>query len=167
MKKELFKTILYYLFPFLWAFIFVCASFIPERLFQNFHQTLPFVLIVIFYFAVFSAYRLNVFLVFILGLLADLLSFSVLGLNTFIFIGTFFISNLLQPYLYSFSFKHLWFVFACLMLLCDIAWAWLARLSTGVWVSSSFWFVQYVFMCLFYPVIFWITGKLDRYTKDI
>ena len=63
MKKELIKTILYYTFPFLWAFLFVCMNFIPKRLFQNIHQSLPFVLIVIFYYAVFSPQRLNVLLV--------------------------------------------------------------------------------------------------------
>ena len=166
MKKRLFKTILYYVFPFLWALLFVCGAFIPERLFQNFHQALPLTLIVIFYYAVFSPQRLNVVLVFILGLLADLLSFSTLGLNAFIFVGMFFMANLLQAYIYSFSFKHLWFVFCSLMLLCDIVWAWLARLSTGVWVSASFWLVQYIFMCLCYPVIIWITGKLNHYIKE-
>ena len=166
MKKSLFKTFLYYVFPFLWAFLFVCGNFIPERLFQNFHQSLPLVLIVIFYFALFSPERLNVLLVFILGLFADLLSFSVLGLNTFIFVGMFFMANLLQSYIYGFSFKNLWIVFCSLMLITDVVWAWLARLSTGVWVSASFWLVQYVFMCLSYPIVIWITGKLNRCMKD-
>lgn len=166
MRKKLLKPILHYIFPFLWAFLFVCGGFIPERLFQNFHQSLPLSLIIVFYYAIFSPQRLNVFWIFFLGLLADLLSCSVLGLNTFIFVGMFFMANLLQAYIYTFSFKHLWCVFCFLMLVCDVVWAWLARLSTGVWVSASFWLVQYVFMCMFYPVIIWLTGKLDSCLKD-
>ena len=167
MKEKLLKTILYYIFPFLWAFGFVCGSFIPERLFQNFHQVLPLVLIVIFYYAIFSPRRLNVFMVFILGLLADLLSSSVLGLNAFIYVAMFFMANLLQAYVCTFSFKQLWIVFCILMFICDVICAWLARLSTGVWVSASFWLVQYVFICLCYPVVLWITGKLNHYLKDV
>ncbi len=167
MKVNLLKTVLYYLFPFLWALLFVCACFVPERLFRNFHQFLPLVLIIIFYFALFSSKRLNVIAVFILGILADFLSPSIFGLNSFIFVGMFFMSNLLQPYIYAFSFKNLWCVFCGLMLLCDILWAWFTHLFTGVWVSASFWLVQYVFVCLFYPIIIWITGKLNHLIKDI
>ena len=72
--------------PFLWALMWVCISFSPIRLWQNYHQALPLVLIVIFYYALFDYRRLNVFMVFILGLLTDFLSFGSIGLNCFIYV---------------------------------------------------------------------------------
>ena len=145
MKVHFLKTFLFYLSPFLWALFWVMSGLMPERLFQSFHQSLPLVLIVIFYFALFSPNRLNVLCVFLLGLLADLLSSGIMGLNAFIFVGMFFMANMFQSYIQEISFKQLWGIFCGLMLITDIIWAWLARLAIGVWVSPSFWFVQYVF----------------------
>ena len=167
MKKKYLKHYLFFLMPFLWALMWICLSFSPVRLWQNYHQTLPLVLIVIFYYALFDYRRFNIFIVFILGLLADFLSFGSVGLNCFIYALIFFMANLLQPYIQNFSFRYLWLFFCALMLITDIIWAWLGRLTTGIWVSASFWFVQYLFTCLCYPMITWITAKLNCYTKDV
>ncbi len=168
MKTKLLKNFLYYFFPILWAILFVCIGVIPTRLFQNFHQNIPFILVVIFYFALFGSNRLNVLIVFGLGLLTDFLSPSaILGLNAFIYVIMFFMAQLFKSYLYNLSFCHLWIIFCILMLFVDIVWVWLARFTTNLWVTPSFWFVQYLFTCMFYPIIVWITAKLNLYTKDV
>jgi len=106
-------------------------------------------------------------LIFLLGILSDLISVGAFGLNTFIFVWFFFWTNFLKNYIQKLSFNYLWGIFSLLMLLTDVIWAWLGRIAVGVWVSPSFWFVQYIFVCLCYPFIFWITAKLNRCTKDI
>jgi len=164
-KLKRLKHFFFFLMPFLWAFLLVCVSFSPVRLWLNYHQNLPLVLIVIFYYALFNYKKLNVLVVFLLGLFADFLSMGALGLNAFIYVLMFFMANLLQPYIQNFSFKYLWLFFCVLMLITDIAWAWLGRLTTGIWVSPSFWFVQYVFTCLCYPIITWFTAKLNYYIR--
>ena len=167
MNFQLVAKSLLNIIPFLWAFVLVALHLSPERLWQNFHQSLPLVLIVIFYFGIFKSRRFNIFLIFVLGLITDFLSTTPFGLNTFIYTLMFLLADIISPYVCDFSFKHLWLVFMCVMLLIDIVLAWFGRIMTGFWVSSTFWFVQYLFMCLCYPIIVWITAKLNLFSRGL
>ena len=152
--------------PFLWGLFCVFLNFLPLSFFGYYHQSIPVILITIFYFAVFAPNKLNIFCVFSLGLLADLLSTAPFGIHAFIFSFLFFISNLARLYIFRFSFYKLWVVFSCFFFITDVVWAWLFCLTTGVWVSASFWFVQYIFTCLLYPLFVWLSGTINQKLGD-
>lgn len=157
---HLLNTNLTQLYPFFWGLFCVLLNFMSFHFLSEYHQSFPVVLIVIFYFAVLNPKKLNIFMVFILGLIADILTTAPFGINSFIFCFLFFISNLLRNYIKLLNYKYLWGAFVCLFFLTDIMWSWIFRLVSGIWVSASFWFVQFVFVCLFYPLFVWITGHL-------
>ena len=140
---------------------------IPLSLFPYYHQSFPFVVGLIFYFAIFNPKVLNVFFVFLLGLLTDLITSVPLGFNAFGYVFIFFTANLFQSYLINMAFCQLWLVFGVLFLCTDILGAFLFFLISGVWVSPGFWFVQYIFMCLFYPFICRLSGFLNRQILEV
>ena len=78
----------------------------------------------------------------------------------------FFASNLIRSYLFRLPFLQLWAVFAVLFLLTDIVWSWLFKMVSGMWVSASFWFVQYLIVCLIYPFFMWLTGHVNQRIKE-
>ena len=153
--------------PFLLGLLLIFFNQIPFHLMPYYHQSFPFVCCVIFYFAVFNPKVLNVFLVFLLGLISDAITSVPFGFNTFGYVFLFFIANLFQSYLINMVFWQLWCVFAILFFCTDIIWAFLFFLISGIWVSTGFWFVQYLFVCLFYPLFCYVLGILNRRIQEV
>ena len=120
--------------PFLLGLIFILFSQIPFSLFPHYHQSLPLVVGIIFYFSIFNPRLLNVFCVFGLGFISDVITSVPLGFNIFGYVFIFFISNLFYSYLIDMNFKQLWFVFCLLFLCTDVIWAFLFFLISGIWV---------------------------------
>lgn len=167
MKLNFFlKKIFLFVSPFLLGMFLILLSKIPFSFLPYYHQSFPFVLTLIFYFAVFNPSFLNVFCVFILGLLADFISSVPVGFNTFIYVFFFFVANFLRPYFFSMFFYQLWIIFALLLLCSDVIWAFLFFMISGVWVSTGFWFVQYIFTLLSYPIFCYFYGFLNRKIKE-
>ena len=139
MKFELlFKRIFWKFIPFLLGVFFVLFAQVPFSLMPYYHQSFPFVLGMIFYFAIFNPKALNVFLVFLLGIFQDLITSVPLGFNALGFVFVFFMANLFQSYLVNMIFVHLWCVFSVLFFCTDVIWAFLFFLISGTWVSTGF-----------------------------
>jgi len=153
--------------PFFLGLFLILLGQIPTSLMPYYHQSFPFVVGVIFYFAVFNPKVLNVFLVFLLGLLMDLLTTLPLGFYAFGFVFMFFMATLFQSYLINMVFKQLWIVFGLFFFCTDVLWAFLFFLISGTWVSTGFWFVQYIFVCLTYPFFCRLSGFLNRRILEV
>ena len=162
LKKSFFLSL-----PFLLAFLCVLLGQSSFSFMPYYHQAFPFVLAIIFYFAIFNPIVMNVFFVFLLGLISDSLSALPLGFSSFVYVFVFFIANLFRSYLFLMPFYQLWIVYAVLLLCSDIIWAFLFFMISGVWVSAGFWFVQYLLTVLLYPVFCWICGLLNKKIKEL
>lgn len=160
------RKCLFFSLPFLFGLFCVFLGNIPISFLPYYHQALPLILGVVFYFSIFNPLFLNAILVFILGLISDSLSALPMGVSSFIYIYVFFIGNFFRPYFYPMVFSQLWLVFALVLFSADIIWSFLFFLISGVWVSSGFWFVQYLFTLLLYPVICRICGFLNKKIKE-
>ena len=153
--------------PFLTGLIFILFNQIPLPLIPHYHQSFPFFVGGIFYFSIFNPKALNVFWVFLLGLFADIISSVPLGFNAFGYVFLFFITNLFRSYLINTVFIRLWIVFCILFFCVDVIWAFLFFLVSDIWVSSGFWFVQYLFVCLSYPIFCRLYGFLNRKILEV
>ena len=126
----------------------ITFSFVP------FYRTpILFVLSIIFYFAVFRPIVLNVVLVFLLGIFADLLSGSLFGLQAFFFVLMFFVANL--------NFFDSWLIFSLILGVLQLLW-WLSfsllNLMTPPFMPILF---QYVVLVLTYPFFIRLCGWID------
>lgn len=153
--------------PFLLGMLMVLLSQVPVSLISYYHQSFPFVTGLIFYFSVFNPKVLNVFFVFLLGIMMDMLTTLPLGFYAFGFVFIYFIGNLFQSYLLEMFFKQLWIVFSILFFCTDVIWAFLFFLSSGIWVSTGFWLVQFVFVVLSYPLFCKLYGFLNRKVLEV
>ena len=167
MNTLFFKKIFFMSSPFLLGLCLIFFSQTPVSLMPYYHQSFPFVVSLIFYFAVFNPKVLNVFLVFLLGIIMDSITSVPLGFNAFGFVFVFFMANLFQSYLQNMTFKELWFCFAMIFFFTDVLWAFLFFLISGIWVSTSFWAVQYVFTSLSYPLFCRLYGFLSRKVLEV
>ena len=163
----LFKKIFYISLPTLLGILLIFLGQIPISFLPYYHQSFPFILGLVFYFSIFNPKVLNIFVVFLLGLLADAITSLPLGFYTFGYLFIFFMTNLFQSYLTNMIFLHLWYIFIFLFFCTDVIWAFLFFLISGIWVSTGFWFVQCLFVCLTYPLFCRLYGFLNRKILEV
>ena len=167
MKKFSCKKIFWMSSPFLMGLFLILFSLVPVNLLPYYHQSFPFITGIIFYFSIFNPKVLNVFLVFLLGVINDVTTSLPLGFYAFGFVLIFFLVSLLRSYFVDMVFTQLWIMF-CLIFFCtDVIWAFLFFLISGIWVSTGFWFVQYLFVCLFFPFLCRFSGYLNRKIQEV
>ena len=168
MKKLFFlKKVFWLSVPFLMGLFFILLSQIPVNLVPYYHQSFPFVVSLVFYFAIFNKKVLNVFLIFLLGIVNDMLTSLPIGFYAFGFVFIFFLVNLFRSYLVSMVFTQLWVMFCFIFFCVDVIWAFLFFLISGIWVSTGFWFVQYLFVCLFFPLFCRFFGFLNHKIQEV
>ena len=134
--------------PFWICFLVILLSQIPDARFV--FDTLIF--IPIFYFAIFRPALLNVFVLFGLGLFADLISQTPLGILPFIFILLFFIARFNRLFLKDLSFKSLWLFFGICSTLLLLIQLFLFTLCEGSVVHTKYFFQQLTVLILLYPI---------------
>ena len=148
--------------PFLVCFTMILLSQIPDARFM--FDTLIF--IPIFYFAIFRPTILNVFIIFALGLFADLINQTPLGILPFIFVLLFFIARLNRLFLKDLSFKSLWIFFGvCATLLLAIQ-LFLFTLCEGSVIHTKFFFQQLTVLILLYPIGIRFFARLNDWIGD-
>lgn len=149
--------------PTLLALFFVLISILPISFTPSDFIYVPWVMPVIYYFAIFRPSVLNVFSVFLLGIIADLLMQTPFGLNTFFFVLLFFIANLSRRFLMNVNFQGLWGIFALIMAGMYAAWYLATCLIQGRFVFGTF-FIEYILLVLFCPLIMalsaWLNAKM-------
>jgi len=162
-----FKKMFWISAPFLLGVLMVLFNQIPTSLMPYYHQSFPFVTGLIFYFGIFNPRILNIFLVFLLGLLMDAITTLPFGFYAFGFVFIYFMVSLFQSYLLEMVFSQLWLMYSVLFFCTDVIWAFLFFLSSGIWVSSGFWFVQFILVVLTYPLFCRIYGFLNRKVLEV
>ncbi|MBR6674647.1 MAG: rod shape-determining protein MreD, partial [Alphaproteobacteria bacterium] len=101
-----------YVLPTLLCVLFVMFNVMPFSLNPYYRIPIPFVLSIIFYYAVFHPSVLNVICVFFIGIFADTLMSTPFGLQTFFYVLIFFIANLNRRYFLTLNFADFWLAYA-------------------------------------------------------
>ena len=148
--------------PFFVCILIILLSQIPDARFI--FNTLIF--IPIFYFAIFRPSLLNVFAVFSLGLLADLISQTPLGVLPFIFVLLFFIARLNRLFLKDLSFKTLWLFFTFCSVLLLLIQLFLFTLCESSVVHTKFLFQQITVLVLLYPIGIRLLSHLNNWIGE-
>ncbi len=130
-----------------------------------FITSVPFLFIPIFYFAIFRPGLLNDYAVFVLGLFADLIGRTPVGLWAFIFVLLFFAARLNRLFLGGLRFDKLWLVFAVFSAVALMLRLLLFFLCAGAVVPGGFLVGQYIILNLLYPLGIMFCGRLDRWIE--
>lgn len=157
-SQKLKKTI-----PFFIGFLLILLSQIPYA----FLFSVPFIFILIFYFAIFNASLLNGWNCFILGLFSDLISQTPFGLNSFLFVLFFFVANINRLFLSALPFDKLWQIFSISVIPLFLVRFFIFVLSTSTVVSPIFLIGQGIILILTYPLWVKLCGRLDNWIGDI
>ncbi len=151
-------------------FISVLALIIGILPFNSLPTTtfhIPVVFGIIYYFTIFRPGVLNVFWVFVLGVLADLLMHVPLGVHPLLFITLLFTTALNRRFLASQEFDGQWLGFMLIFFLIIF----IRYLSVGVLLGQipdvSFFFWEYVFVSLCYPLTALLCGYLNRKIGEV
>ncbi len=145
-------------FPFLFCFILIFISLIPEikGIF------IPLVFIPIFYFAIFHPTLLNAYMVFLLGFFTDLMTELPFGIHSFLFVLLFFIARLNQLFLKDLSFKSLWILFTVSSGILLLLQSFLFTVFSGAVIPVNFLLFQYTVLILIYPLFFYFCSYLNK-----
>lgn len=148
--------------PFIFGLLLVSVGIVPFSIVSFYRVQIPFVLVFIFYFAVFRPRLLNGALVFLLGVYADLITQSPLGVQPFIYVLLFFVANLNHRILSGLSFNQLWGAFLFIAGVLHAAWYGLFSLLSLSLIAPFFMVIQYLFLGLSYPLLMGFAAWLDR-----
>ncbi|MDY6407457.1 MAG: hypothetical protein SPL08_01970 [Pseudomonadota bacterium] len=134
--------------PILICMLVILLSQMPEARFV--FDALIF--IPIFYFAIFRPELMNIFALFSLGLFADLINQTPLGVLPFIFILLFFVARFNRLFLKELSFRSLWLFFSLCSIILLLIQLFLFTLCEGSVVHSKYLFQQLAVLILLYPL---------------
>lgn len=153
------------LLPFLFALGLILFNAVPAYPLNGYFQSIPLVLIVIFYFAVFHPSALNDGMVFGLSIFADILVQSPFGLVIITYVLMFFVSHFLRSYLVNLNFFRLWGVFGfftCSILSIQYV---LFCLIQGQWMLFMPNMIGVIALILLYPFIIQMCAMIDAYVR--
>ncbi len=150
-----------YALPTLLCVLFVMFNVMTFSLNPYYRIPIPFVLSIIFYYAVFHPAVLNVICVFLIGVFADILMSTPFGLQTFFYVLIFFVANLNRRYFLTLNFADFWMAYALVcagVLLLMYLFFMVISLSVPPFMPIVF---QYGVLVLTYPVMAWLCGWLN------
>ena len=153
--------------PFLFCLFLILLNQIPFHFLPNYPYAIQWVYIPIFYFAVYNPSVLSSWAVFILGLMAELLTQSPCGVTTFSYVLVFFVANYLRKYLVDFTFVPLWGIFCVSILIIELFTYCFICILAGYFVVFMPVFVEAVILMLFYPFLMRFCGHLDRKAREV
>ncbi len=130
-----------------------------------FVTSVPFLFIPIFYFAIFRPGLLNDYAVFALGLFADLIGRTPIGIWSFVFVLLFFVIRLNRLFFSGLTFDKLWLSFAFISAIALMLRLFLFCIGTGTLVSGDFLVIQYIILNLLYPLGIFLCGRLDNWIE--
>lgn len=125
-----------------------------------------FVLVPIFYWAVYRPYDFSILSAFVTGLFLDLLDGTPLGINTLVFTLFYLVTKTQRRYLTGRSFVFVWFGFAVLSFgAYFLKWLFVS-ISYAVFTPIGIAFISYLLLLLCYPLISWPCAVLHLYLLD-
>jgi len=148
--------------PFLICLLVILLSQIPNARFV--FDTLIF--IPIFYFAIFRPGILNVYVLFGLGLFADLINQTPLGILPFVFVLLYFIARFNRLFLKDLSFNSLWIFFGICSTLLLLTQLFLFTLCEASVVHTKYFFQQLTVLILLYPIGIRFFARLNDWIGD-
>ena len=153
--------------PFLFSFFLLVLGLLPWRVPFLAHFAVPIVYASLFFWTVFCLYLFTPSTVFLLGLMADLLTISPLGYYTFLFLIFYWGILLERQFLIGRSFLFLWAAF-CAFVCPLIVLQWLlASLLNLSWLSFYFFCGQGILLMAIYPFIsICCTYLYQKYLED-
>ena len=152
--------------PFMLCLALILCHLLPYHFLPYYGYSIQWVLIPIFYFAIYNPRCLSSWAVFILGGIAELLVQSPLGVTTFVFVLLFFIANFLRKYLLEMTFVPLWIIFSSLLLVVELVGYGLTSLLAQYPVAFQPIFVEFWVLTLIYPFLMRFCAHLDRKARE-
>lgn len=150
------------LYPFLFAVLLITLGTAPVSWIAYSGVPIPFVLPIIFFYAIYRPTVLNVICVFLLGIYADLLTTAPFGLSSFFFVLFFFAANFKRRLLMTLSYKRLWLVFMILTALTELlSAAAFSAISHVPFLYEGF-FMRYLLLGMAYPLLMKMASRLDE-----
>ena len=126
----------------------------------------PLVFIPIFYFALFRGRLLNVYIVFLLGLLADCIYQVPVGLFSSVFLLMLFVTRFSRSFLRELSAGGLWLFFGLLTVFLLLIQMFLFTVSEGSVVHTKFLFEQFIVTILLYPLFMVGCDRINNWIGD-
>ncbi len=153
--------------PFLISVIALIVGILPFQWFPAAIFHIPIVFGIIYYFTIFKPAALNVLAVFILGLFADLIMHTPLGIQPLLFMSLLFATALNRRFLAAQQFDGQWVGFMMIFLLIML----LRYIVSGLLMAKvpdvSFFFWEYVFVALCYPPTALLCGYLSKKIGEV
>lgn len=160
------NAFLYYFLP----FILSCAFLFLETVIfvsYGFHQSFLSILNgAIFYFSVFKPDRLNIFLIFILGILSDYLLQAPFGFQAFMFSLTAFVSYFNRRLIFNCSFATQWAAFSVISFFIFMLGIVFLKVKYGSFIGTIALLKDYTFVVLCYPFIARFCGYVNTKCGD-
>ncbi len=152
--------------PFLFCLILILCSTVPLFTLPDYLYSFQFVYIPIFYYAIYHPKILSSWAVFILSLLADLLTTQIFGVYTFSYMAIFFAANFWRKYFINMTFKVLWGIFGLLALGVELFTYFLIWLFSDTSMTMYPIFVELIVLMLVYPLFISVCAFLDQKVRD-
>lgn len=154
------------LIPFFFCLVLIFCHLVPFHVLPHYPYSIQWVLIPIFYFAIYNPKCLSVWSVFLLGIISELLIQSPMGVTMFCYVLLFFVANFLRKYLLELTFLPLWVVFSSLLLGIDLCAYFLTSLMAEYEISFTPIFVEFWILTLVYPFLMRFCAHLDRKARE-
>ena len=156
----------YRFLPFMVCLVLILLNAIPFHWLPNFPYSFQWVLLPIFYFAVYYPKLLSGWAVFILSLIADMINSGPLGIIPFTYMSVFFISNFLRKYLMEMTFGKLWITFVGIASFVELLSCFFVWLLAKHMVSYSPVAIELIGLILAYPFFIRFCAHLDRKARE-
>ena len=161
-----YKFLWYRVAPFLMCFALILLNAVPFHWLPNYPYSFQWILVPIFYYAVYYPQLLSSWAVFILAVIADLLVARPFGVLPFSYILMFFIPNLLRKYLIELTFWQLWGVFAGFLLVIELLSFGIVYILATHPVAFYPIVIEFWGICLSYPFFIRFCAHLDRKVRE-
>ena len=150
--------------PFFMCLVLILCNMVPYSLLPRYPHAFQWVLIPIFYFAIYNPKLLSAWAVFILTLFAELFVQSPWGILTFTYM--YFIANFLRKYLVELVFWSLWGVFCAVLLSVELISAGLMEMLARYPLSIQPALIEFLGLVLVYPFMMRFCAHLDRKARE-
>lgn len=162
MKLSLIKLRLYQVLPLLSIIVLILFENVSFNLFGFSQSYLTNVYAFIFFFAIFNTAVINIFTIFFLGILTDILLIFPLGLSVFLYCFVYFIGQFNQRSLRRGSFRAQWIIYSLTMLFVFLFGLLFLNLVYGHIPHFFYLLTEFLVLICFYPIIAVFCGWINR-----
>lgn len=166
MQPVNFRFLLKRLCPFLFCSFLILCSLLPFHFLPGYPYPVLWILIPIFYFAIYNPKYLGVGSVFLLALIWESLVQSPFGVTCFACIFLFFVTNIFRKYFLEMTFWPLWAIFASIILFVLLIEFGFVKMLSGVPFSFYTFFMEFCLLVLAYPFLIRFCAFLNKNIRE-